>query len=295
MPDIDVKAYLDQLQRDLPYVPPIPVKKIKALHKNGGLGSVVKLIRKRMNVDVGLTIHWTSGPPPIPGATAWISLPEKMPRYGTAAFKELKLDIFILKSFAETAPYDQFVIVVAHELSHVVLESTAHPLRKEEKAVDLTAMILGFSYLYRDAAHRVQRVGYSQFQQQHIGYLSDHEVDAAAKILVPPILRVKRGLLHYARTHIRLVVLLSLGLLIWGGTFMSSGWKPNETSHPVTPVRATEASCIERLRINRRGITSKQVETFCNCYLEEIGSPPTRLQEKIDLVMRRCSHEAFGE
>jgi hypothetical protein len=116
MPDIDVKVYLDQLRRDLPYVPPIPVKKIKALHKNGGLGSVVKLIRKTMNVDVGLTIHWTSGPPPIPGATAWIRLPEKMPRYGTAAFKELKLDIFILKSFAETATYDQFVIVVAHEL-----------------------------------------------------------------------------------------------------------------------------------------------------------------------------------
>jgi len=55
MSKIDVKAYIDQLRETLPYVPPIPVKKIKALHKNGGLGSVVKLIRKTMNVDVGLT------------------------------------------------------------------------------------------------------------------------------------------------------------------------------------------------------------------------------------------------
>jgi hypothetical protein len=304
MSNIDVKAYIGQLREALPYVPSIPVKKIKALHKNGGLGSVVKLIRKTMNVDVGLTIHWTSGPPPIPGATAWISLPEKMPRYGTAAFKELKLDIFILKSFAETKPYDQFAIVVAHELSHVVLKSIEHPLRKDEKAIDLTAMILGFSYLYRNAAHRVQRVGYNQFEHQHLGYLSDYEVDAAAKILVPPALRVKRGLIHYAGAHIGLAVLLSLGLLIWAGTLVSSVWKTNETHHPADSVKATESrdsvragesSCIERLRSNRRGITSKQAETFCNCYLEEIGSPPTQLQEKIDLVTSRCDHEAFGE
>jgi hypothetical protein len=38
MPDIDVKNYLDRLRKALPYVPPIPVEKIKALHKNGDLG-----------------------------------------------------------------------------------------------------------------------------------------------------------------------------------------------------------------------------------------------------------------
>jgi hypothetical protein len=35
MPDIDVKTYLDRLRKELPYVPPIPIAKIKALHKKG--------------------------------------------------------------------------------------------------------------------------------------------------------------------------------------------------------------------------------------------------------------------
>ncbi len=35
MPDRDLKNYLDRLRKALPYVPPIPVAKIKALHKNG--------------------------------------------------------------------------------------------------------------------------------------------------------------------------------------------------------------------------------------------------------------------
>jgi hypothetical protein len=300
MPDINVKGYIDRLREALPYVPPIPVQEIKALHKTGDLGGVVKLIRNTMNVGVGLTIHWTGGPPPkeIPGALAWINLPGKMPYYGTAAFKDLKLDIFIMKSFAQTKPYDQFAMAVAHELSHVVLESIEHPLRKEEKAVDLTAMILGFSYLYRSAAHTIQRVGYNQFQQNHLGYLSEREIDAAAKILVPSRLRAKHGMLKFAWENSRLLVYLGIIATIWGGTFMSSRWNAHNTDHqnPVgNIVRNPESICIERLRLNRSGATSQQAETFCNCYLEEIGNPPTRLQEQIDLVKRRCSHEAFGE
>jgi hypothetical protein len=160
MPDIDIKSYIDQLRKALPYVPPVPVQKIKALREKSDYDSVVKLIRSTMNVGANLTVHWTSGLPPreIPNANAWISLPETMPYYGTPAFKEQTLDIFILKSYRDASTYDEFARTVSHELSHVVLESIHHPLRREEKAVDLTAMLLGFSYIYRTASHTVRWV-----------------------------------------------------------------------------------------------------------------------------------------
>jgi hypothetical protein len=60
MPDIDLKTYLDRLRKALPYVPPIPIAKIKALHKKGDLGGVVRLIRDTMKVNVHLALHWTS-------------------------------------------------------------------------------------------------------------------------------------------------------------------------------------------------------------------------------------------
>jgi hypothetical protein len=198
MPDIDVKAHLDQLRKVLPYVPPIAVEKIKALHEKGDLGGVVKLVRNTMNVNVHLTLHWTSGLHwtsensatwKRPNAPAWIVGPEKMPYYGTDAFKEVKVDLFITKEFAGKAQYYQFAMAVAHELSHVVLDAIDHPLRQEEKAVDLTAMLLGFSYLYRKGAHTVERVGNNQFRHASLGYLSEREIDAASKILIPSRMR----------------------------------------------------------------------------------------------------------
>ncbi len=97
MSHINVEFYIDQLRELLPYVPPIPIQTIKALHEKGDLGGVVKVIRSTTNIGVRLTVHWTSGPPPqeSPNAPAWIRLPKTVPYYGTPASKELKLDIFI--------------------------------------------------------------------------------------------------------------------------------------------------------------------------------------------------------
>jgi hypothetical protein len=221
--DIDVEAYVDQLREWVPYVPPVSVEKIKALHEKGDFGAVVKHIRSTMNVGVNLTLHWTCGPPPkgLEEAKAWIRLPENMPYYGTAAFKEMKLDIFVLKSTRDASTYDEFAITIAHELSHVVLESIQHPLRTEEKAVDLTAMILGFSYLYRTAAHTSCRVGYDQVQYKQNVYLTERETNAAAKILIPFRLRAKYRWRNYARENLARLVLLGFFAVLYFAFFIS--------------------------------------------------------------------------
>jgi hypothetical protein len=160
-----------------------------------------------MNVGVRLTVHWTDGPPQVQNALAWVSIPEKMPYYVTPAFKELTLHISILKSFRDRSAHDEFAIAVAHELSHVVLESIQHPLRKEEKAVDLTAMLLGFSYMYRLASHTRRYIGNHRFQTTQLGYLNSEDMDAACRILVPTKLRARRTAMEFAkRNAARLVV-----------------------------------------------------------------------------------------
>jgi hypothetical protein len=214
MPEIDVKAYIDQLRQALPYVPPVPIEKIKALHRKRDFGAVVRLIRSTMNVNVRLTLHWIDGPTPNghEQAPAWIKMPEKMPYYGTPAFKELKLDVSILKSFAANSTYQEFAIVVAHELSHVVLDSIEHPLRREEKAVDLTAMLLGFSYLYLTGAHSFKHVGNNTFRTSRLGYLSTYELKAASRILIPLPMRAKR--VAFESTGFLVILLVILGLLL---------------------------------------------------------------------------------
>lgn len=230
MSDIDVRAYIDQLRRQLPYVPPVPVEKIRSLHRKGNYGAIVKLIRSTMNVDVGLTLHWTDGAPPkhIPNAAAWITLPTKMPFYGTPEFNQLKLDMFIRKSFAQTTSYDQFAITIAHELSHVVLDSIEHPLRREEKAVDLTAMILGFSYLYRRAAHTFKSIGYHKFRREWLGYLSERELATASRLLLPGSLRARHIALDLLSASKGLLAILGVCLAVWIATTVQSTWTAHE-------------------------------------------------------------------
>jgi hypothetical protein len=121
-----------------------------------------------------------------------------MPPYGSDEFKELRLDMYLRKSFLDQSAYDQIAIAIAHELSHIVLESIRHPLRRCEKAVDLTAMLLGFSGLYASGAHKEQQV-YDTITIHGLGYLSIEEVMLAYELLtgsrakrVPQIARAAR-------------------------------------------------------------------------------------------------------
>jgi hypothetical protein len=185
--DFDVTKYLHELRQRLPYVPPISVDDLKSLHKAKDHKGIVRLVKRAMNIEhVTFQVFWVP-----PGAAndgehkdspAWVELPRDMPFYGTQAFKDLAIKMFFRKEFFEQA-YDEATAAVAHELSHVVLESTHHPFRSCEKVVDLTAMLLGFSRLYDSACHKERRVGNS-VKSQKLGYLSREEVQLANQSLL---------------------------------------------------------------------------------------------------------------
>ena len=178
----NVAMYLHQLRLLLPCVPPVPVKALKALHAKRDYKGMVRFIKKAMNVELDLRVLWVPEGAASEGsrrdAPAWVNVPEEMPTYGSLAFKKLILDLCLRRSFLEQGTYDQIAITIAHELSHIVLDSINHPLRGCEKAVDLTAMLLGFRRLYVSGCDRNQGN-----RQLDLGYLSLREVILAHNIL----------------------------------------------------------------------------------------------------------------
>jgi hypothetical protein len=206
--DTHIGALIDQLRQHLPHVPPVAARKLKALHKSGDYEGMVRLIRSAMNLDVRLLVGWVNsgGAKEMSRAPAWVEMPTNMPFYGTPEFKKLSVRMFIRKEFLENSSYDKVAIAIAHELSHIVLDSIHHPLREEEKAVDLAAMLLGFSRLYMRGAHTTT---------SKLGYLTPSELAAAARILVPIRFRIARAAFVVVQSSPRLVVALLLLLSMW--------------------------------------------------------------------------------
>ena len=108
---------------------------------------LVGAVKTEMGLDMRLTLAKVRSGGPEKSATwaAWIEMPTSMPPYGSHAFKKLHLTVYLRNEFIKSAPFECVVFTIAHEMAHVVLDSIGHPLCRDERAVDITAMILGFA------------------------------------------------------------------------------------------------------------------------------------------------------
>jgi hypothetical protein len=112
-----------------------------------------------------------------------ICLPEKFPLYGTKEYENLNLTLNFHKELLNN--YYSFVMMISHELSHIILYSLNHPLKKSEKATDITAIVLGFAYFF-ELGHTIieeknfrltcYKNGYLSFEELVLilNYLDDH-------------------------------------------------------------------------------------------------------------------------
>jgi hypothetical protein len=123
--------------------PAVSETAFRELHARKDYNGMVALVKKNLCLGMRLRIGYVNSGGPA-HAPCWIGIPENMPSYGTQDFRNCMLTMHIRKSFLAEAPYGAIVVAIAHELSHVVLDATQHPLRKIEPAVDLTAMLLGY-------------------------------------------------------------------------------------------------------------------------------------------------------
>ena len=138
-----VENYIGQLLNSFGSVSPsINPNILEDLYARKDFPSMLGWVKNSLHLElrVGLRIVDAAGQ----SAPMWIETPRPMPVYGTSEFKKTRVIVNVRRDIIDNKPFDWIVAGFAHELSHVVLFSIDHPLQHEEKAVDLTAMILGY-------------------------------------------------------------------------------------------------------------------------------------------------------
>src|SRR3989344_3743018 len=158
-----VKQLLPELGRVVGVRRKVPRTELRALYDAGDYKGVVDAVKRGMGLDMRLFLARTHKVPPglSKKAVAWVTLPEKyMPPYGSKEFRAMFITVSIRHSFMNTATFEEFVTVVAHELSHIVLDSIGNVWKRHEPAVDLTAMLLGYGEFYEEASSSRSRSEY---------------------------------------------------------------------------------------------------------------------------------------
>jgi hypothetical protein len=179
-PHAEVSDWITQLSRSLGGAkPPVETSELFALFIKRDLTGLVRVVKVGLGLDLKMRVGLVNSGGN-PASPAWIRMPNPMPPYGTKAFKNVVATLYIRKEFFGDYNFESIVCAIAHEMSHVILEATGHPLSDNEKAVDLTAMLSGFAELY------VRGITYHDFGESRtykVGYLSASEVEHAASLM----------------------------------------------------------------------------------------------------------------
>lgn len=123
--------------------PAVQNDEFQALHAKREYAEIIALLKRNLRLDMQLRLGFVNSGGP-KGRPSWIVMPAEMPLYGTQSFRNTLVTLYFRKTFLAEAPCGALVVAAAHELSHVVLAATRHPLRETEEAADLTAMLLGY-------------------------------------------------------------------------------------------------------------------------------------------------------
>ncbi|MBI2030515.1 hypothetical protein HYT05_02740 [Candidatus Kaiserbacteria bacterium] len=117
---------------------------------------------------------------------AYVSKPTLFPRKGSYAYRNTRFHMCLSASLSR-APFSTRVYAIAHECAHLVLESIRHPLRESERAVDVTAMVMGFAeYATAGASYSTDsHVGPWRSSTGFVqtGYLTLNEIDEAMTLI----------------------------------------------------------------------------------------------------------------
>ena len=114
------------------------------------------------------------------GITAQVSIPDSVPLFGSPSLVGYPINVRISENCLDRP--EIFVTVMAHELSHVVLKSLAHPKKDSELHTDLVPILLGFRDCVRMGRKNVQHTtvgNKTTTRTTTIGYLTDPQFEFA--------------------------------------------------------------------------------------------------------------------
>ena len=118
---------------------------LRTLHQSRSYTDMLGVIQRHMLLLTKLRVGYVTYQPIAPG---WVLLPDSYPHYGTREFEKLKVDVYFSKPYLEQASFCSAMIVQGHELAHVYLAERRSELARDEIAVDICTMMLGFDRMY---------------------------------------------------------------------------------------------------------------------------------------------------
>jgi hypothetical protein len=172
-----IESYVNQLRASFGKVRlPIEEEKLRFLYDEREYGAMVHHIKTILCLSMPIRLGLVNKGGP--NAPAWIERPPYMFLFGAWLSQRRTVTMYLRKTFLAESGFEQVVLAIAHELSHLVLYGTGHTLRDQEEAVDLTAMLLGFRDFYVTGC----RIS-SRYQVSVVGYLTPEEVGYAAEYM----------------------------------------------------------------------------------------------------------------
>ncbi len=131
---------------------------------------LISEMKKHLSIPCRLNVKCLKHAPEL---VAKIDMPHNFPLYGTKDYEKLVLTMKFNKDLLNN--FHAFVLAISHELSHIVLYSLNHPLKRSEVATDITAIWLGFSYFY-ELGHTIYQKNGLGSSFIKTGYLSFEEL-----------------------------------------------------------------------------------------------------------------------
>lgn len=102
------------------------------------------------------------------GIVAQVFIPEHLPSYGSLQLKGYPIAVRISENYFEEP--ETFITLIAHEMSHVLLNSLWHPMRDNEFYTDLVPIVLGFGKII-DSGRKIE----TPESITTFGYLTDKQ------------------------------------------------------------------------------------------------------------------------
>ncbi len=120
-------------------------------------------------------------------AVAFVFYPEELPMYGTSAFQDSEVILYIRKNFIAQAKFESVVFAITHELCHVLLAALKMQFdseAEEEVVVDLTAMVMGYrKFLLLGCVYLAQSGFQKKLEYENLGYLNEEEINFANDLI----------------------------------------------------------------------------------------------------------------
>ncbi len=172
---LELKSIVEKLRISLPVVKKIDDEKLRQFFNSQQYREMVSFMKNHMRIDCRILLKCMDGQNNVTqngdhvrSTPAFVTLPEQFPLYGSTAYKNLQIKLTYYKAYAERFHY--FSMMIAHELSHIVLYSINHELKHNEEATDITAIMLGFE-TYFELGHTTltksanSKLGYLKYEE----------------------------------------------------------------------------------------------------------------------------------